>query len=249
MSAQTVIDRAAIAQAEVFVKQHMANNDPSHDWCHVDRVRHLALHIARNERRNADVEIDLSLVELAALLHDVGDAKYQTDSRTHREVLMEFLNQNEVPSDVAGKVCYVVENVSFRKELQAPSDGVPEAEKDDVAKALDLVLDIVRDADKLDAMGAIGIARCMAFSGARGRVLHDPTELPAKQLTKGEYDNALKQNKGAAINHFYEKLFTLKDRMRTETGKEMAQTRHEFMQAYVAQFLSEWDEASGAAPP
>ncbi|KAL1919583.1 uncharacterized protein VTP21DRAFT_1514 [Calcarisporiella thermophila] len=216
--------------AEEFVKEYMSKYDPSHDWFHVDRVRRQALKIAKEEIKRRPV--DLEIVEYAALFHDIGDAKYIiAGSKTARETVLEFFKEHQFDSAKAELITNIIENVSYRKELAA----VPDPWRDNCIE-----LHIVQDADKLDAMGAFGILRCAAFSGAKGRALYNPEEKPIENMTKEQYDAQSKAGHGTAISHFHEKLFHLKDRIKTETGKIMATSRHNYMIEFVQTIEKEY---------
>ncbi|KAF9586705.1 hypothetical protein BGW38_008628 [Lunasporangiospora selenospora] len=216
-------------EAETLVKEQMAAYDPSHDWLHVDRVRRQALKIAREEIK-ASREVDLELVELAALFHDIGDAKFHKEGQpTGREIVMTFMAQHGYAK--AETVARIVENVSFRKELA----GV----KNEWAQSC-IELHIVQDADKLDAIGAFGIMRCAAYSGYKNRPLYDPEEKAQLNMTYEQYQAQTKANVGCAISHFHEKLFRLKDMMKTQTAVQMAQRRHDMMVEFVARIEEEY---------
>ncbi|KAF9098439.1 hypothetical protein BGX29_008221 [Mortierella sp. GBA35] len=216
-------------EAEDLVKEQMAAYDPSHDWLHVDRVRRQALKIAKEESSQGKV-IDIELVELAALFHDIGDAKFHKEGQpTGREIVMAFLAKHDyAKADIVAKI---VENVSFRKELA----GV----KNEWAESC-IELHIVQDADKLDAIGAFGIMRCAAYSGYKNRPLYDPAEKAQLNMTYEQYQAQTKANTGCAISHFHEKLFRLKDMMKTPSAIKMAQKRHDVMVAFVEQIEEEY---------
>ncbi|KAF9950774.1 hypothetical protein BGZ72_007632 [Mortierella alpina] len=216
-------------EAEELVKVQMAAYDPSHDWLHVDRVRRQALKIAREESSQGKI-VDVELVELAALFHDIGDAKFHKEGQpTGREIVMEFLLRHEYQkADIVAKI---VENVSFRKELA----GI----KNEWAESC-IELHIVQDADKLDAIGAFGIMRCAAYSGYKNRPLYDPAEKAQLNMTYEQYQAQTKANAGCAISHFHEKLFRLKDMMKTSAAIKMAKKRHDLMVSFVAQIEEEY---------
>ncbi|KAG0212058.1 hypothetical protein BGX28_006956 [Mortierella sp. GBA30] len=216
-------------EAEELVKEQMAAYDPSHDWLHVDRVRRQALKLAREESIQGKT-VDVELVELAALFHDIGDAKFHKEGQpTGREVVMDFLSRHDCQkADIVAKI---VENVSFRKELA----GV----KNEWAESC-IELHIVQDADKLDAIGAFGIMRCAAYSGYKNRPLYDPAEKAQLNMTYEQYQAQTKANTGCAISHFHEKLFRLKDMMKTSTAKKMAKKRHDLMVSFVHQIEEEY---------
>lgn len=205
-----------------YVRQEMLGNDASHDWNHIDRVRKLAKFIAEKEGFSQSQQLE---VELGALLHDIKDWKYSGDENASSEAAREFLSQNNVDPKVIKEVCYVVANIGFSKELsQEPGAYVSP------------VLAVVQDADRLDAVGAIGIARCLTYGGAKNRILYDPAIPPRDHLSESEY----KYSQSTTMNHFAEKLFKLKSLMKTETGRQIAEQRQQFMENYVKQFELEW---------
>ncbi|KAG0046542.1 hypothetical protein BGZ83_008301 [Gryganskiella cystojenkinii] len=216
-------------QAEALVKEQMAAYDPSHDWLHVDRVRRQALKISKEEIASGKT-VDIELVEFAALFHDIGDAKFHKEGQpTGREIVMSFLNGHGYTR--ANDVAKIVENVSFRKELA----GVRNEWAENCVE-----LHIVQDADKLDAIGAFGIMRCAAYSGYKNRPLYDPAEKAQLNMTYEQYQAQTKANTGCAISHFHEKLFRLKDMMKTASAIKMAQKRHDVMVAFVEQIEEEF---------
>lgn len=208
-----------IAATETMVKEKMAHDGTGHDWWHVHRVRHLALTIAKKE------DADLSIVELAALLHDVWDHKlYDGDLTVAPRESRKWLQSLSVPEAVVAEVVTIIERISF-KGAHVPDEP------------LSLAGQCVQDADRLDAIGAIGIARTFAYGGSKGRLLYDPNHPPAL------HDNfeAYAGSTAPTINHFYEKLLLLKDRMHTSTAKRMAEKRHAFMAAYLERFFQDWE--------
>jgi len=230
MKSTTLVDQAA-----KFAREMMKNNDPSHDWHHVERVWKNAVHLAHTEEAKG---ADLEIVELGALFHDVVDFKY--DHANAEGLSMEELaesrlnvffdtNAPDYPASKRDQIVYIVNNISWRKELASKFKSCD----------LPMELKIVRDADRLDAIGATGVARCLAFTGARDRPIHVPDEKPIENMTVEQYNEQCVKNKSTAINHFYEKLLLIKDRMQTETGRQMAQQRHEFMQSFLDQFNKE----------
>ena len=211
---------AIIEATKAFVKSELSDAEGGHDWFHVERVYKNALLIAKNE------PVDLAVVSLAALLHDVVDPKFHSGDETiGPRVASEFLLKHNVDSEIIEHVTQIIENMSFKNSFD-----------------LDLAfssreMEVVQDADRLDAIGAIGIARCFNYGGFKDRPLYDPAVQPNLQMTKAEY----KASKGPTLNHFYEKLLRLKDQMHTKTGKRIAQKRHEFMELYLKQFYAEWE--------
>lgn len=205
-----------LEKTKEFVKKEMSG-DSGHDWFHVLRVNNLAKKIAKKEKA------DLFVVELAVLFHDIADSKFTDGDETIApKKTKDFLEALNVDTETINKAVYIVEHVSFKKEQPAEKT---------------LEFKVVQDADRLDAIGAIGIARAFSFGGFKNRVIYDPEDKPKTNLTKEEYIKA----KGTTINHFYEKLLLLKDLMNTETGKKLAEKRHKFMEKYLEQFYKEWN--------
>lgn len=212
---------AIVDKTVAFVKDTLASNDGGHDWWHIYRVWQLAKHIGEQEQANTLV------VELAALLHDVADEKFTAGGDQQSTVLVaQHLQSCGLNQDLIDQVNYTVSNVSFRNSL---------AKRKKHTEPVELL--IVQDADRLDALGAIGIARAFAYGGFRGRPLFDPTIKPQRFTSKKDYQNSA----GPSLNHFYEKILLLKDGMHTKAGKQLAEQRHQFVEAYLAQFLAEWD--------
>ena len=205
-----------------FVKQTLKNAEGGHDWFHIQRVVKNSREIAAGE--NADPFI----VELGALLHDIADSKFHDgDESIGPKVAREFLKKQEVSEEIIDHIVKIIENISFK--------GGNVDKKFSSAE-----LDVIQDADRLDALGAIGIARTFNYGGHKGRPLYDPAIKPNLNMTKEEY----KTSTAPTVNHFYEKLFLLKDRMNTETGKRIAERRHRFMELFLEEFYNEW----GLAP-
>ena len=200
-----------------YVKLELEHSEHGHDWWHISRVYHNAQTILQDESG------DTLIVALAALLHDIADAKFHDGDETiGPRKAKEFLEINEVSSEITAHVISIIENISFKSSL----GNVTFTSKE---------MDIVQDADRLDAIGAIGIARAFHYGGFKNRVIYDPGIPPSLNMSKEEY----KKSDGPTINHFFEKLLLLKDKMNTETGKKIAQQRHEFMEKYLEQFYSE----------
>ena len=203
----------------LFVKQKLENAEGGHDWFHIERVYKNALLIAKEENCN------LQIVQLGALLHDIADSKFHDgDESVGPKVAKAFLESQDVSEDIIDAVINIIENISFKGG---------NFEK----KINSIELDIVQDADRLDAIGAIGIARTFNYGGFKNRTLYDPEIAPNLTMSKEEYKNS----QAPTINHFYEKLLLLKDKMNTETGKQIAQQRHRFMESFLAQFYAEWE--------
>ncbi|MDR0229123.1 MAG: HD domain-containing protein [Flavobacteriaceae bacterium] len=209
-----------IEQTINYVKQELQNAESGHDWFHIERVYRNALNIASKEG-----EVDQVVVELIALLHDIADSKFHNgDETVGPRKAREWLTTLEFDQQTIEHVVQGIENISFKGG---------NFEKKFSSKELD----IVQDADRLDAIGAIGIARTFNYGGYKNTVIHDPTIPPVMNMSKEEY----KKHKGTTLNHFYEKLLLLKDRMNTKTGKQIAEERHKFMELYLAQFYAEWE--------
>ncbi|KAL0489880.1 ypgQ [Acrasis kona] len=215
-----------IEQTVQYVKDSLSSNDASHDYAHIERVYKMAIKIAHDE--SVESELDLEVIKLGALLHDVHDYKYSGSETAGPEAVQKFLNEAGYPSNLTDRVVYIVKNISYSKEMESNGNHVETP----------LELRIVQDADRLDALGAIGIGRTMVFSGSKGRPMYDPNIKPNINMSKKEY---MDKKNDTAINHFYEKLFKLKDLMKTESGRRIAQKRHEFMELYVDHFKKEWE--------
>lgn len=203
----------------LFVKKQLENAEGGHDWFHIERVYRNALLIAQGE------DCDLTVVKLGALLHDVADSKFHNgDETVGPKMARTFLENENAPEETIQHVINIIENISFK-------GGNFER------KFHSKELDIVQDADRLDAIGAIGIARAFNYGGFKNRALHNPNIPVNLNMSKEEY----KKTEAPTINHFYEKLLLLKDRMNTETGKKIALERHLYMEGFLAQFYAEWD--------
>ncbi|MDC8105152.1 MULTISPECIES: HD domain-containing protein [Chryseobacterium] len=202
-----------------FVKEKLKGAEAGHDWFHIERVWKLSRKIAENENCNKEV------VELGALLHDIADPKFHDGDETIAlKVSREFLEEQHVSEEIIGQVLFIIKNISFKNRGEAPQN-------------LPIELKIVQDADRLDAIGAIGIARTFNFGGFKNNLMYHPDIKPKLNMSKEEY----KKSDGTTINHFYEKLLLLKDLMNTEKGKELAQERHEVMLQFLDQFYKEWN--------
>jgi uncharacterized protein len=201
-----------------IVKQKLENAEAGHDWFHVERVYKMAVKIAATEPN-----IDMSVIEYAALLHDIADSKFHDGDETIGPALAkDILEELGVSIEKIEHTVKIIENISF-KGGHSFSDFVSKE------------LDIVRDADRLDAIGAIGVARAFNYGGYKGRKLYDPEISPNLNMTKEAYKNST----APTINHFYEKLLLLKDKMKTKEGKRIAEERHAFLELYLSQFMSE----------
>jgi len=202
-----------------FVKETLADAEGGHDWWHIYRVWKLSKQIARLENAS------LFVVELGALLHDIADSKFNNgNEELGPQKARQFLTSLGVEEGVIKHVENIISNISFK--------GGNEQQK-----FRSLELNIVQDADRLDAMGAIGIARTFNYGGFKNREIYNPDRLPNLNQSKEEY----KHSTAPSLNHFYEKLLMLKDRMNTQTGKKMAEHRHQFMELYLEEFYKEWN--------
>ena len=211
---------ALIDTTILFVKQQLENAEGGHDWFHIERVYKNALSIAQEED-----DCDLTIVKLAALLHDIADSKFHNgDEQVGPKTARTFLESQGVSEEIIAHVIAIIENISFKGG---------NFEKQFSSKELD----IVQDADRLDAIGAIGIARTFNYGGFKNRPLYNPAIQPNLNMNKEEYKN----NNAPTINHFYEKLLLLKDKMNTETGKQIAEKRHAYMVNFLSQFYAEWE--------
>jgi uncharacterized protein len=203
----------------LFVKNQLTHAEGGHDWFHIERVYKNALLIAEEE------ECDLTVVKLAALLHDIADSKFHGgDETVGPKTARTFLESQNVSEDIILHVIAIIENISFKGGNFEKKFNSKE-------------LEIVQDADRLDAIGAIGIARTFNYGGFKNRPLYNPNIQPNLNMSKEEYKNS----ESPTLNHFYEKLLLLKDKMNTETGKKIAQKRHDFMVTFLSQFYAEWD--------
>lgn len=208
-----------IQKAVEFVKETLADAEGGHDFWHIYRVWNNSKRISQGEN------VDMLVVELGALLHDIADSKfYDGDEEIGPRKAKEFLESIGVKKEVVEHVENIVRHISFKGDLHRQEFKSPE-------------LDVVQDADRLDAMGAIGIARTFNYGGHKGREIYNPEFPPKLHMTKEEY----KASTTPTLNHFYEKLLLLKDRMNTVAGKAMAAERHVFMEKYLEQFYKEWE--------
>lgn len=209
-----------LKETAAFVQKKFEKEGTGHDWWHIDRVCTNAVVIAKKEKC-----ADMFIVQLGALLHDIADHKFHHgDEMAGGRAAREWLTHAGADADTAEKIAHIVDNVSFTKGL-----GVTSCMRSLEGK-------IVQDADRLDAIGAIGIARVFAYGGHKGRLIYDPSEDTRKITTSDQY----KKGADSSIHHFYEKLVHLKDLMNTKTGKMMAKKRHAFLIAYLKEFHEEW---------
>jgi uncharacterized protein len=210
----SIIDKTIL-----FVKEQLQNAEGGHDWFHIERVYKNALLIAEKEECNLDV------VKIGALLHDIADSKFHNgDETVGPKVAREFLEKENVEDKTIFHVLKIIENISFKGG-------------NFVKKFSSKELDIVQDADRLDAIGAIGIARAFNYGGFKNRPIYNPNIAPNLNMSKEEYKNS----NAPTLNHFYEKLLVLKDKMNTNSGKNIAKERHLFMEKFLSQFYAEWD--------
>ena len=208
-----------IQATKAFVQNELKDAEGGHDWFHIERVYKNALLLARDEN------VNLEIVSLGALLHDIADSKFhQGNENVGPQTARTFLESLHVQDFVIDHVVKIIENISFKGGNIKQEFTSPE-------------LDVIQDADRLDAMGAIGIARTFNYGGFKNRKIYDPSIAPKLNMSKEE----CKKGENPTINHFYEKLLLLKNRMNTETGKKLALKRHEFMEQFLEQFYAEWE--------
>ncbi len=207
---------------ETFVKEKTENETTGHDWFHADRVRRNAMYIARKDFSNRN--IDLFLLQSVALMHDLGDWKVNTTEKSEKEILADACKTLDIPEPYSSQIVEAITRLSFSANIEKKNE-------------LPLEGQIVQDADRLDALGAIGIARAFAFGGQRNRQIYNPNIKPQRLKSEKDYKNT--QN--PSINHFYEKLFLIKDLMNTKTGKKLAIKREKFMKKYLDEFYREWE--------
>jgi uncharacterized protein len=212
-------EKEILSKTEAYVRNKLEGEGSGHDWWHIHRVRNTALKLGKKEKA------DLFVIELAALLHDIADHKFHDgDEKIGPATARKWLSNLNTDESVIDHVCEIIRDVSFKgAEVETPMK-TKEGQ-------------IVQDADRLDAIGAIGVARAFAYGGYKGRELHNPNIKPKSHDSFDSY----KKSAGPTLNHFYEKLFLLKDRMNTESGRKLAEQRHRFMQEFVERFLKEWN--------
>jgi uncharacterized protein len=214
MNAEIIIQKTV-----EFVKHQLVDAESGHDWFHIERVWKLSKQIAQTE------EVNMFVVELGALLHDIADPKFHNGDETIGPLTARtFLESIHVDEGVIEHVIQIINNISFKVQFDGQRFKSPE-------------LDVIQDADRLEAIGAIGIARAFNYGGFKNRIIYDPAIAPNLQQSKEAYKNST----APTINHFYEKLLLLKDKMNTKTGKIMAEQRHAFMLQYLEQFYAEWE--------
>ncbi len=217
-------EKKIIEQTVSFVKQQLQNAEAGHDWFHIERVYRLANRIGEEEGA------DLFIVSLGALLHDIADSKFHNgDEEIGPKLARDFLTSLELENQIIEQVIDIVSGISFKNTLgrEVQASQSPEYK-------------IVQDADRLDAIGAVGIARAFNYGGYKNRPFYDPAITPEQDMSKERYKSA----KSPTINHFYEKLLLLKDKMNTATAKQLAEQRHQYMLEFLDQFFAEWDGKS-----
>jgi uncharacterized protein len=211
-------NKEIINKTIAFAKETLANAEGGHDWFHTERVYKNALLISKHEAA------DTFIVSLGALLHDIADSKFHNgDETVGPKIARKFLFELNVDSTITEHIVHIIESISYKGGNEAQKFRSPE-------------LDVIQDADRLDAIGAIGIARTFNYGGFKNRPLYDPDIKPNLKMSKAEY----KASTAPTINHFYEKLLLLKDKMNTETGRKLAIERHHYMQQFLEQFYAEW---------
>lgn len=202
-----------------FVKEKLEGAEAGHDWFHIERVWKLSKKIAQAE------DCNLEVVELSALLHDIADPKFHNgDETVALKISREFLESQNVEEEIIQQVLFIIQNISFKNRNEVPAD-------------LPIELKIVQDADRIDAIGAIGVARTFNFGGFKNNLMYHPDIQPKLNMSKEEY----KKSNGTTINHFYEKLLLLKNLMNTNEGEKIAEERHQFMLTFLDQFMKEWN--------
>lgn len=210
----SIIDKTIL-----FVKEKLKNAEGGHDWFHIERVYKNSLLISKEE------DCDIMVVKLGALLHDIADSKFNDgDESVGPKTARTFLESENISEEIIVHVINIIENISFKGGNFKKKFNSKE-------------LEIVQDADRLDAIGAIGIARCFNYGGFKNRALYNPAISPNLSMSKEEYKNS----ESPTLNHFYEKLLLLKDKMNTTSGKKIAEARHQYMQNFLSQFYAEWE--------
>ncbi len=211
-------EKQIIERTVIYVKQELAGAESGHDWWHIYRVWKVAERIAKEEKA------DVFVVILGALLHDIADAKFHDgDETVGPRIAEKFLYSQNLPEEIIGKILNIIRFGSFKNSDETPADN-------------SLELQIIQDADRLDALGAIGIARAFSYGGFKMREMYNPGIPPNLKMSKAEY----KKSESTTINHFYEKLLLLKEMMHTRTGKQLAEERHQFMEQFLEEFYVEW---------
>jgi len=210
-----------ISNTITFVKEELKDAEGGHDWFHIERVYKNSLLISKEEK------VDAFVVSLAALLHDIADPKfYNGDETIGPKVAQNFLEEQMVKKEIIDHIINIIKHISFKNSFDKTREKFTSKE-----------LEVVQDADRLDAIGAIGIARCFNYGGFKNRALYNPDISPNLNMTKEEYKNS----DAPTINHFYEKLLLLKDKMNTVSGQRIAADRHKYMQQFLNEFYNEWN--------
>ncbi|NRD22065.1 HD domain-containing protein [Winogradskyella litoriviva] len=216
----TISETKLIASTINFVKTKLKHAEGGHDWFHIERVYNNSLLIAKQE------DVNTIIVALAALLHDIADSKFNDGDETiGSKIASKFLLSENVDSEIIEHVSKIIDNMSFKNSFDLNT------------RFTSREMEVVQDADRLDAIGAIGIARCFNYGGFKNRSLYNPEIKPNLNMTKLQYKNS----DAPTINHFYEKLLLLKDQMNTKTGKRIALERHNYMKNFLNQFYAEWN--------
>ncbi len=212
--------RPTITTVKSFVKEKMSGEATGHDYYHVERVYKMAIYISKKE----SVPVDSFILKVGALLHDIGDWKLNSTSLSEEEIIGAACNKLQIEDKDAQKITDIITNMSYSKSLSG-------------ARKLSIEGQIIQDADRLEALGAIGIARAFAYGGRQNRPLYDPTEKPRKYSSTEEY----RTSQGHTINHFYEKLFLIKNTLNTKSAKRIATKREQLMKDFLKEFYSEWE--------
>lgn len=216
-----LMKKEIIVRTESFVKEVLGEDSTGHDWYHIERVRKNALYIAEKENTG-----DRFIIEMAALLHDIPDEKLNETKEAGEKKLVDFLESFVLEKNVQEKIIEIIGSISYKGGKKT--------------ELMSVEAKIVQDADRLDAIGAIGIGRTFAYGGKKGHLLFDPAIKVREEMTEKEY----RTGKSSTIHHFYEKLLKLKDLLNTDTAREMASKRHQFMEQFLEQFYNEWDGQS-----
>ena len=207
-----------IEQTEMYVRNELGDEATGHDWFHVDRVRRTALHICKQENTG-----DPFIIEMASLLHDIPDEKLNDSAEAGENKLNSFFQTISLPEEVENSIIQIIESISYKGGRKTELETIE-------AK-------IVQDADRLDAIGAIGIARTFAYGGKKGQPIYNPSVNVREEMSLEEY----RKGKSTSIHHFYEKLLKLKDLLNTASAKKLAESRHQMMVNFLEQFYLEWD--------
>lgn len=213
-----LMKKEMINKTENFVKEVLGEDSTGHDWYHIERVRKNALYIAEKENIG-----DRFIIEMAALLHDIPDEKLNESKETGEKKLMDFLELLALEKESQEKIVAIIHSISFKGGRKT--------------ELMSVEAKIVQDADRLDAIGAIGIGRTFAYGGKKGHLLYDPSIKVREEMTEKEY----RTGKSSTIHHFYEKLLKLKDLLNTDTARDMASSRHQFLEQFLEQFYREWN--------